>query len=225
MRVLGIDACTKGWVGLTLDETGQVGALAATRFAALVDQAADVSVVAVDMPVGLADHSARQADLLARDLLQRRRASVFITPIRAAVRAAGHAEASALNRSVTGAGVSRQAWNLTAKLLEVESWRLDSGREPWEVHPEVVFAELAGVPLAASKKTWAGQQQRRSLLARAGVRLPDDLGPAGAFAAPDDVLDAAAVAWTARRIASGQARSVPDPPELDHLGRPMAIWV
>jgi len=88
-----------------------------------------------------------------------------------------------------------------------------------------VFAELAGAPLDAAKKTWAGQQQRRRLLGREGVLPPDDLGAAGAFAAPDDVLDAAAVAWTARRIASGQARSLPCPPELDHLGRPMAIWV
>lgn len=30
---------------------------------------------------------------------------------------------------------------------------------------------------------------------------------------PDDVLDAAAACWTARRVADGVARVYPDPPE------------
>jgi predicted RNase H-like nuclease len=40
----------------------------------------------------------------------------------------------------------------------------------------------------------------------------------------DDVLDAAIAAWTARRVASGQARAVPDPPERFSDGLPCAIW-
>jgi predicted RNase H-like nuclease len=43
------------------------------------------------------------------------------------------------------------------------------------------------------------------------------------MAPADDVLDAAAAAWTARRKAVGEARSLPDPPELIR-GRPVAIW-
>ena len=38
-----------------------------------------------------------------------------------------------------------------------------------------------------------------------------------------DVVDAAAVAWTARRIAAGQAEVVPDPPQTDVTGREIAI--
>jgi predicted RNase H-like nuclease len=38
----------------------------------------------------------------------------------------------------------------------------------------------------------------------------------------DDILDAAAVAWSASRIASGQASSLPDPPQT--AGVPIAIW-
>lgn len=53
--------------------------------------------------------------------------------------------------------------------------------------------------------------------------LPDDLGAAGRTP-PDDVLDAAAAAWTAHRIAHGRAHSLPDPPEHDADGRPVAIW-
>ena len=52
---------------------------------------------------------------------------------------------------------------------------------------------------------------RRALLAGVGISLPGNLAAAGA-AAPDDILDAAAVAWSADRIARGQASSLPDPP-------------
>ena len=38
-----------------------------------------------------------------------------------------------------------------------------------------------------------------------------------------DVLDAAAVAWSARRIAAGQAVTVPAAPQHDRQGREIAI--
>ncbi|NUP38908.1 MAG: DUF429 domain-containing protein, partial [Streptomyces sp.] len=51
----------------------------------------------------------------------------------------------------------------------------------------------------------------------------DELGPAGRVP-PDDVLDAAAAAWSAHRIALGTAASLPDPPETTRDGLPVAIW-
>jgi predicted RNase H-like nuclease len=92
-----------------------------------------------------------------------------------------------------------------------------------EVHTEVSFAALAGAPLAHRKASWAGAEERRALLAAAGVHLGRDLGAAGA-AAVDDVLDAAVVAWSARRVALGTARSHPDPPQRAPDGWPAAIW-
>jgi hypothetical protein len=51
---------------------------------------------------------------------------------------------------------------------------------------------MAGeVPIAASKKSGAGQTARCALLTQVGIVLPDDLGEAGS-APPDDILDAAA---------------------------------
>ena len=47
-------------------------------------------------------------------------------------------------------------------------------------------------------------------------------GPAGQ-APPDDVLDAAAVAWSAHRMATGTAQSHPNPPE-EANGHRIAIW-
>jgi predicted RNase H-like nuclease len=94
-----------------------------------------------------------------------------------------------------------------------------------EVHPEVSFAELAGRPLAYPKSTWAGAEERRGLLRSAGIHVPIELGPPGALAAVDDVLDAAAVCWTAGRYAEGTAFSVPPEPERFEDGVTAAIWV
>ena len=60
-----------------------------------------------------------------------------------------------------------------------------------ETHPEVCFRAMKGEPLAYSKKTWNGQGERRSLIADAGIDLPQHLPDAGKVP-PDDVLDAAA---------------------------------
>ena len=70
----------------------------------------------------------------------------------------------------------------------------------YEVHPEVSFVALAGQHLEVSKKQWNGHNARRALLAAHGILIPDDLGNTGTVGA-DDVLDAAAAAWSAHRIA------------------------
>ena len=88
-----------------------------------------------------------------------------------------------------------------------------------EVHPEVSFSLLAGAPILASKATWAGLEARRAVLATAGIVVPADLGDAGR-AGPDDVLDAAVVAWSARRIARGRPGASP----TSRGTAPPAIW-
>jgi predicted RNase H-like nuclease len=110
-------------------------------------------------------------------------------------------------------------------MLEAEGYRDAGPHALHEIHPELVFASLAGKLLPYGKKTWNGQALRRSLLAGAGVVLADDLPELGNVPA-NDVLDAAAVAWGAHRIAHGGALSVPDPPDQhDHRGRPIVIWM
>ena len=74
------------------------------------------------------------------------------------------------------------------------------------------------------KSTWAGVEQRRALLADAGITLTGDLGQAGAAAGVDDILDAAVTAWTAHRAANGQAHSLPNPPQTFSDALPSAAW-
>jgi predicted RNase H-like nuclease len=62
------------------------------------------------------------------------------------------------------------------------------------------------------------------LLTAAGIWLTGDIGTPGRVARVDDVLDAGAAAWTARRVASGDAVCVPSPPEVFSDGLSCAIW-
>src|SRR5690606_24689312 len=88
-RVLGVDACGAGWIGISPGDTG-VAAYVAADLEALVaraDSDGRVSVVAVDIPIGLPDRGRRRADILARARLGPRRSSLFITPVRDALAA------------------------------------------------------------------------------------------------------------------------------------------
>lgn len=228
--VLGLDACPSGWVGIVLDHRGRyAGSVLASGVQAAYDQALTLGrgrldAVGIDIPIGLPAQGMRQADLLARRAIGPRRSSVFVTPVRDALEARTHAEGSARNVAATGAGMSMQAYRLGPKVLEVDAWARSATLPVREVHPEVSFAALAGAPLAFAKKTWAGQATRRSLLVAAGIALPEALGAADGVPV-DDVLDAAVAAWSARRVARGAARSLPDPPEDVGDGWPAAIWV
>ncbi len=225
-RVLGVDACTAGWVGIALADQS-THAYVAGEFESLiaaVQAEGPLDVVAVDMPIGLPDAGRRRADVLARAAVGPRWASVFMTPVRASMEAPDYVSALAINRAATEAGVSRQAFGLRPKLFQVERYVRQSRLRIVEAHPEVSFATLAGGPVGARKSTWAGAMLRRRLLAEAGMTIPDDLGVAGHGAAVDDVLDAAAAAWTARRVVRDEARPMPDPPETFSDGLSCAIW-
>jgi predicted RNase H-like nuclease len=230
-RVLGVDGCKAGWIGIVLAEGTPVApprAYCAARIGDLVAEAGQdgpLAAIGIDIPIGLAGAGRREADLLARKAAGPRWPSVFMTPVRAALEQDDYAAAASVSRQLTGDGISRQAFALREKILQVDHWVRETGRHAVEVHPEVSFAELAGAYLRTRKATWAGMTERRRLLAGAGIDVPDDLGPAGELAAVDDVLDAAVVAWTASRVARGLARSLPDPPELLSDGKACAVWI
>ncbi len=234
MTVVGVDGCRSGWVAVGIgewDDIGTGGGEAKDLEAALLsevseipDRFPDVTVVAIDMPIGLATTSFRETDSLARERLGRRRSSVFATPPRAVLETEEHAAASALCVELTGKGVSRQAHGLRHKILEVDRWLPHAPCVVREAHPELCFAEMMGHPARWPKKSWGGVAERLRTLQRAGLdplSLPAD--PASVL--PDDLLDAFSAAWTAVRLERGRARSLPDPPELLDSGESAAIWV
>ena len=226
-RVLGIDGCRGGWVGVVLGPDpaapprGVFGATIADLMAEV--SGAPLAAIGVDMPVHLGDAWPRPCDVAARAHLGRKASSLFVTPPAAAYAAGTYAEACAVSRALTGGWApSRQAWALGPKIAEVAGWAPQAPCAVHEVHPEVSFSLMTGSPLLARKLSWAGHAARRAALADEGIVVPDDLGAAGRAGA-DDVLDAAAVAWTARRLAAGTAVSFPDPPAVVG-GRASAVW-
>jgi predicted RNase H-like nuclease len=224
MRVLGVDGCTGGWVAVALDD----GVVADVRIVASFEQLVDdpATIVGVDIPMGDIDGGRRRADQAARALLPRNlKSSIFNSPPLRATAATSYDDACHIALELTGKKLSKQSYALRHKILDVQAHWLAQPDRLYEVHPELAFQAMAGAPLTSSKKTWDGHRARSALLANAGIVLPDSLGGAlGRAAAPDDVLDAAAVAWSAQRIAAGTATCTPDPPERDADGRAVAIW-
>jgi predicted RNase H-like nuclease len=228
-RVLGVDGCRAGWVGIVVTPDQPVVGVVAASIGALVGAAeaatggGPLDVVGIDMPFHPPEAGKRPADLAARAHLGRKASSIFLTPARPVLEAASYADACAVARRLDGRAISRQAWGLRRKILEVGAWLASAPCPVYEVHPEVSFSLLTGAPIIASKRTPVGLAARRRALEGASVVVPAELQNAGGVGA-DDVLDAAVVAWSARRMAAGVARSFPDPPTPLGDGRVDAIW-
>ena len=212
--VAGVDGYRKGWIAVALDPSGDVQVSTHASFSEVLSSQA--RVIAVDIPIDPPGLGGRRADAGARAFVGGSRASsVFPTPPRAALEARTFAEANELARTITGKGISQQAFALARKILEVHALA-EVDERVIEMHPEVSFRALAGEPMLESKHTGAGLARRRELLAAAGIVLPGAVP-----GVPEaDLLDAAAGAWTAARYAAGRAE--PFPP--DHPERLGAIW-
>jgi predicted RNase H-like nuclease len=212
--VTGVDGCPAGWVAVTLRPVAPPmapldppTALTVTvAVAATLDALPLSAVTGIDMPLGLLAAGWREADVLARRALGRRGVTVFAIPPRPVWECATYAEANRACRELTGKGLAAQSWGLRRKIFQADEYRrraatAAAGVRLCEVHPELAFAALAGGPLTESKHTPAGLAVRRALLAQAGIILPARV----AGTPENDLLDAAAVAWSARRIAAGRA--------------------
>jgi predicted RNase H-like nuclease len=211
--VAGVDGYRNGWVAVSLDPSGDVQVSTHPTFSEVLSLSA--RVIAVDIPIDPAGRGARPTDAAARAFVRGRASSVFSTPPRSALEARTFAEASEIARTITGKGISQQAFALGRKILEVNALA-EVDERVIEMHPEVSFCRLAGDALAESKHTPEGLERRRALLAAAGIVLPGAVS-----GVPEaDLLDAAAGAWTAARYASGDAEALP-PEHRDRLG---AIW-
>jgi predicted RNase H-like nuclease len=222
VRVLGVDAWVKGWVGVELVDGEFAAAHSAAQLADLLS-VDTYDAIAVDIPMGLLDKGFRTAERAARVELGARRSSVFATPPRPVLLEPAFDAANALSRELTGQGLSRQSFALGPRILEADSLYSAGSWPLFEVHPEVSFTMMGGGPPASSKKTWHSLQDRMGRLASAGIVVPGDLG-AAAQAGADDVLDAAAAAWSAHRLAMGVGVSLPDPPQINERRQVSAIW-
>jgi predicted RNase H-like nuclease len=208
MKVAGVDGTRRGWVAVVLENSRYAGAHAIDGIDSRFAELNDVAVIAIDVPIGFGP---RSADAAARSYLRGAASTVFPTPTREILEAPFG----------PGLGVSAQAHALGPRIRHLTELAATDLRFH-EVHPEVSFRAMnGGAPLGHRKKSAAGALRRIELLRLHGI----DFGELGSAASVplDDVLDAAAAAWSADRIAGGRAVSLPDPPEVVE-GRRIAIW-
>lgn len=205
-------------------------------------------VIAIDIPIGLLDKpqsGGRECDRQARKLLGRRASSIFSPPTRSMLNATRYGQ-------VRTHGLSIQAFNLLPKIREVDRLLTPELQQRiHEAHPELAFTSLAGAPMQYNKKTQEGREERQRVLEPLFHRRGENPTFTPPFAkggqrgstmlitsfvqedffqnfprsqvAPDDILDAYVLAWTALRISNRQAKRVPDHPQTDSKGLRMEI--
>ena len=164
MNFAGVDACKKGWFAVALDQQGNwdIGI-----FKDVVDfwsRFENVSLVLIDMPIGLPYGEKRRCDIETRKLLGRRAPSVFPVPCREALQAKTYDQACRINQQVMGVKLTIQSWNISAKIVEVDRLlrnNKQAQRRIRESHPELSFWSLAGgFPMAYAKKRPQGISER-----------------------------------------------------------------
>jgi predicted RNase H-like nuclease len=224
----GVDGCRGGWLVARCTGTRRLRIVDVTVVATFADVLAHTkacAAVAVDIPIGLSDGEPRKADIEARRLLGRPRASsVFPAPVRTALTATTYREACDLSYRACGRKLTRQTWNILPKVREADDAMTSAlQRRVVEAHPEVSFRALAGGrTMAHRKKSSNGREERLETLAKVFAGDLASLDPLRG-AATDDLLDACAVAWTAMRLAQGRAARLPAEPRRDIRGLRMEI--
>lgn len=238
-----------GWVAVIVEPDGSAHATRLTAVADLFTRPLAPALVAIDMPIGLPariEARGRAPERLVRPLLGGRQSSVFSMPSRSAVEAGVQPDLPEEERyrracevaratSTPPRAVAKQGFALFPRIMEIDRWLRAAPtlhERVFECHPEVSFWAMNDkVPLNLPKKVKGiaaapGLELRQRLLEAAGF-APEVLSSLKARelrVGEDDLIDACAAAWTAGRIARGQAMSFPSPPERDSEGLPIAIW-
>ncbi|MFQ3678814.1 MAG: DUF429 domain-containing protein, partial [Fimbriimonadaceae bacterium] len=226
MRWVGVDGCRGGWVAVHWDGR-RVGAAFHPELAALLIELGDAERVFLDVPIGLpaGDRSvARTADRLARNELAQlasAASSVFNPPSRTMLetwRRTG--PTPELLAEFLRRGLSLQGWHILPKIDAADrAIHPDDQSRILEAHPEWAYRAIAehGGHSIAGKRTSAGRRDRESLIDERVRGWPGvaELRRTCRPAQPDDILDAAVLAWLASRA---DARPVPERVERDPRG-------
>lgn len=223
---VGIDRCRGGWVVASATANDPIELSLFESIPDVLAATHNAPVVAIDMPLALPVSGRRPAEAELRQFLKSAARSVFDSPTRAALNAASRAEAQEINRARGGVGISAQAWGLSGPIREARSALAghDDQRRWWETHPETAFALMAGDGPLESKKTALGVGQRLALLRPVFGEVDQLLLEAPAKVPVDDVLDALAALWSARRVLTGEAHRF-GPEGRDDEGFPIGVLI
>jgi predicted RNase H-like nuclease len=237
---IGIDGCPSGWLVVRITEDDFVSLALYDNIQHIWNDYPDVHLILIDIPIGLPDsgNGMRVCDLEARKVLKPYRASsVYPVPCREALYAKNYSEASAVNRKLTGKGLSKQSWMISPKIREVDKFLLSNKDERGklrEIHPEVLFWALnGGRAMRHNKRTDAGFHERMAVIEkynksyaeilRGAKRIDFNISLVARLKySRDDIVDAFAAAMTAR-LSNGNLRTLPESPPHDMSGLPMEM--
>jgi predicted RNase H-like nuclease len=130
-----------------------------------------------------------------------------------------------VNSLVANKSLSQQAWGIASKIKQVDdAIRPECQSWVYEIHPEVSFWALAsGRPMKDHKKSVAGSLERLNLLRPIFDQIDRHLANRPTGVGKDDLLDAAAAAWSALRIARCEGQRV-SAEQRDSVGLRSCIW-
>ena len=213
----GVDGYKGGWIAAVDREVGSTAVTTYASFSLLLGDA-DLTQIVIDIPIGLLDSGPRACDLAARRLLGPRRSSVFPAPIRPVLKARSREEACAIWQNIEGKKCPQQLWWILHKIREAdEGMTPDLQRRIREGHPELCFTMMnGGRPMSFRKTRRYGRAERLALLEPHFPDIVQHLKDVPG--ATTDILDAYACLWTARRIKTGLAVSLPQEEERDSRG-------
>lgn len=205
--IAGVDGCKAGWIAILEDDEGRRRSAVFATFADIV--ATEARLVVIDVPIGIMTRAPREVDTAARRALGERACCVFSAPYRPMLGARTYHEACAIREGIDGKRCSKQAFEIFRKIAEVDSRMTpELQRRVREGHPEITFATLqGGVAIPHKKRSAAGRSARVAALKPFFPELDALVAarrPSGVEC--DDLIDAYAMLWTARRVEKGIAQ-------------------
>lgn len=229
VNVCGVDGCSAGWIAV-IETSGEIHGEVFSNLESLAIGLQTTSIVAIDIPIGLPDAGDRLCDHQARKFLGSPRASsVFPVPVRGVLQSQNYTEACSAHREIDTRGLSQQAYAILPKIRETDEYleQVSGGTfSLCEFHPEVSFAAWNGDrPMQFAKKKPEGRIERHSLVNRTWPGVYESIRASipRKDAKDDDILDAFAGLWTAKRIALGYSSRLPADACFDQRGREMCI--
>jgi len=221
--IIGIDGCKSGWFSVWENQDKSIHSSVFSNLNELKNFFKNESqlIVGIDMPVILSEVIPRQADQLARKLLSKKASSVFTAPTPEMLDQPNYEKASLVSKKHFGKSMSLQSWYLFPKIKDVQTMIHHEDMQIYEIHPELSFRAMNNEQvILESKKSPEGFAIRNSLLSmhfenfifeeiRRQYARKDVMD--------NDILDALAVLWSAKRIQSNQASFLPQSPEKPNM--------
>ena len=232
MKTAGIDGCKAGWILISFTEGEEKYQVLRTN-EELKSAFETYDRIFIDMPIGLEDEEyTRECDrLLRKELGGEYAPSVFTPPIRPALEAPSYVEANMMIFEYTEKKLSLQAWNITPKIKVVDGFLRENPElkeKVLESHPELLFQMLNGGMIFQKKNLKKGIRHRLELI-KEKEPIADDFFRdikedfRRAEVGEDDIVDAMALAYFAKKSERDGVKTIPEVVEFDSEGLPKAI--